>query len=196
MLDHVVHCSHEAAAEKVPQFIGASFGATAGRLQFWLNAGFQPFQWGFRLNPRSGTRTISVLKAVQHTDTQTQNADEVLAKATHIFHDSFSAFASLYERDIPWIHGLYGPLRVDADFLRTVLGLEPDAKLISTVDDYARLTLWQDGCLSLHEVWGSVIRALGGEQNVVELNIHPSLSAKQITKTLKTQIAECSGMRF
>ena len=43
--------------------LGASFGEDAAALAFWSDNGFTPFHLGFRRNPRSGRRSMAVLRA-------------------------------------------------------------------------------------------------------------------------------------
>lgn len=196
MLNHILKSAQITPAKERPHFIGASFGATASRIQFWSEAGFQPFQWGFRLNPRSGTRTVSVLKAIHYDDTQAYEANNLLEKASAVFHDAVQSFLSLYQKDVAWLHELYGPLPVDTDLLNVLSQRTQRCTPRFSVDDQTRLAMWQDNRLSLHEVWGPLIRALGGEQAVMQLSLSSHLSAKQITKALKGQLAKDRDERF
>jgi len=65
--------------------VGASFGETAATTAFWSANGFTTFHRGFRRNPRSGHRSVAVLKA------SSGRTRDVLASAVAIHRDNACA---------------------------------------------------------------------------------------------------------
>jgi len=187
LLKHIVECANnkDASHHPVPTFIGASFGATAEGLRFWQRANFQCIHFGYRVNPRSGQRAVAVARACQP---NSKDAQHVHTAHGH-FADSLSAVQSLCA-SYPLIAAqLYGQQCMEEsrfNELRQLKGAEQGVKTNgpTITSDLQRLDLWQRGHLNLHEVWGPVMRAMGGSEGLAALRFSDKDSAKSITQAV------------
>lgn len=204
LLNHIFMTAASNNTPTAPQYIGASFGANPAALSFWQRSGFHAFQLGFKLNPRSGQRSVSVAKPVKLTGVYSQSIRQ--AQATLI--DTLHALQQLSNLEPTWLATLY-----EADFLEHVLfdrltqPPKTDSNLETAVafthnemDDLQRLQRWREGKLHLHEVWGPLLRVAGGAQEVASWDfssddsghIAPgsqgNANAKQITKQVKDRL--------
>lgn len=162
-----------------PSYIGASFGGTAQGLRFWQNAGYRPFHWGYRLNPRSGQRAVSVALCVNENEASLQS----LTKATDHFLDTINCVKQLNQMRVGWFTLLYGKPEKINELLNAMLSQE--SSRVNSFDDSQRLRLWQQDKLGLHDIWGTVVRSAGGVDVVSEWTFPNAKTAKQITQQIQ-----------
>jgi len=173
-------------------YIGATFGATSCGYRFWHKAGYQAIHWGYKLNPRSGQRALTVVLPV-HNET-------AVSRARHNFIDSIQTLQNLRHSKPQWLSVFYNMQSFDEQLFSHLIqhSHNPDfsnSNVLSTSngvdhtsDDTLRLSLWKNKQLGLHEIWGSLARTLGGIENLAKLDFPNVTNAKQLTNAIKMRV--------
>ena len=165
-----------------PSFLGASFGGTAKGLRFWQQAGYQPFHWGFRLNPRSGQRALAVALCLADTPELKQS----LLRATTQFNDCIQTLDTLNNKQPDWFSVMYGTRSLEHELLKTMMHGQSENEI--TAYDSERLDLWQQGHLGLHDIWGPLARRAGGVHALAEWKFPAADNTKQLTMQIKHRL--------
>lgn len=193
LLAHVKQAALTASPAAAPSFIGASFGGTISALQFWQQAGYHPFHWGYRLNPRSGQRAVAVALCLSDPGIDTNNdkssdtinAAQSLVHAQAQFIDTVQTIKQLNDRQLDWFAVLYGSRSLDNVLLDRMLYHQPNNK--SPINDSQRIDLWQQGKLALHDVWGSVARYAGGVPTMASWSFPEVNNPKKLTQQIQNR---------
>lgn len=192
LLAYVKQAALTAPPNVAPNFIGASFGGTALALQFWQQAKYRPFHWGYRLNPRSGQRAVAVAQCVNDSRDDiignTNNACQSLDNARAQFIDTVQTIKQLNDMQLDWFAVLYGSSPLDKQLLESMLKQQP--LKMNPVNDPQRIKLWQQGNLALHDIWGSLARRVGGVQAMARWGFPDVTNASKLTKQIQNRVLD------
>lgn len=194
LLAYLKEASSDAINLYAPDVIGASFGATRYGLAFWQKCGYQPMHWGFRLNPRSGQRTITV----SHATDPSGDSAACLDRANAHLLDTVQALEAIQRVRPEWITLLYGEPPPDAAPLTSFIPFSSDLALLAgrpvcdsssqQHNDARRLELWRTGESSLHESWGPIVRRAGGASALATWKFPDATNVKQLTKHILERV--------
>ncbi len=152
--------------------IGTSFGADDQTLSFWLRQGFSPFHYGYRINPRSGLRSVSMLRSEAPITTA------VLAHAQTILADNIASAQAVLQAsfDVPLL------LKSTLDSFDAQ---SSHAQSRINIDDQALLQRFADGQRSLLNTAGAIHRLhllTTATENPISLRTSRSASRIQPTR--------------
>jgi len=168
-----------------PSFIGASFGATREGLVFWQRAGFSCIHFGYRLNPRSAQRAVSVALALH----PSSHHQQLIQQANAHLVDTLQTLQSLRDASPPWFQTLYGGYGMHEGVLEQIT--ESRSHTLPA-DDALRLELLRSGALQLHEVWGAVVRKVGGISSLLECDLNHATSRKSVSNAIYRHVFDQS----
>ena len=79
----MLNCLAQSARDKGFDYLGTSFGATSGLLNFWQNSGYQPVRTGLQREAASGCYSLMMLQSLS------EAGNELLVEARSRFFDNF-----------------------------------------------------------------------------------------------------------
>ena len=183
LLTYVKQAALNTSNDKAPTFIGASFGGSTLGLQFWQQAGYLPFHWGYRLNPRSGQRSVAVAMCLS----DSLDTSQTLIKTQTHFIDNIRTIRQLNALKPEWFTVLYGTRSLDDDFLEKMMIGDPRSANATPTNNLERMNQWREGKLALHDVWGSLAYSTGGAAELAAWVFPKATTAKQLMKLIKTR---------
>jgi len=170
--------------ETVCSYLGASFGATDNSYRFWHKAGFEAIHLGFKINPRSAQRALTVMMPLHN-----QGA---VKRAHANFIDTIKMLHTLCHLNPDWLSVLYHEDVAKDSLISTLLRtseMQPEtSSSVQGSDDAHRLSLWQHNQLGLHDIWGPLVRSLGGLEQLAKLDTTDATNVKQLTKLFKAHL--------
>lgn len=172
---------NSASSEKAAcSYLGASFGANDESYRFWHKAGFKAIHWGFKVNPRSGQRALTVMKPIHN--------DEAVERAHNHLIDNGRTLRTLCQLETHWLGIVYDKNIHHDPLISTLNQSTKSDPLVNRSDDEYRLSLLHNNQLGLHDLWGPIARSLGGADRLARLDVGHGMNTKQLTELFKALI--------
>jgi len=100
--------------------------------------------------------------------------------------DTITALRTLRDRQSPWIAALYGNDSLHDGVLEELCSVSQTP--VAALDDAVRLQRWREQELSLHDVWGPLLRRKGGMAGLPDLPHSGPISAKLAAKVMRGHV--------